>query len=39
VKLVAWDWIDCLHVAKFDGRWIIVNVLWEQEPGAAQRRR
>jgi peroxiredoxin len=33
VKLVAWDWIDCLHVAKFDGRWIIVNVLWEKSRG------
>ncbi len=32
VKLVASDWIDYLHVAKFDGRWVIVNVLWELKP-------
>jgi hypothetical protein len=29
VKVVAADWIDYLHVAKFNGRWVIVNVLWE----------
>jgi hypothetical protein len=29
VKLVASDWIDYLHLAKFDGEWKIVNVLWE----------
>ena len=29
VKIVAADWIDYLHVAKFNGRWVIVNVLWE----------
>ncbi|MGD2136243.1 MAG: nuclear transport factor 2 family protein, partial [Gemmatimonadales bacterium] len=32
VKIVAGDWIDYLHVAKFDGRWVIVNVLWELKP-------
>lgn len=29
VKIVASDWIDYLHMAKFNGRWVIVNVLWE----------
>jgi len=29
VKIVASDWIDYLHIAKFNGRWVIVNVLWE----------
>lgn len=29
VKVVASEWIDYLHVAKFGGRWVIVNVLWE----------
>jgi hypothetical protein len=29
VKIVAADWIDYLHVAKFNGKWVIVNVLWE----------
>lgn len=32
VKIVAGDWIDYLHVARFDGRWVIVNVLWELKP-------
>lgn len=32
VKIVASDWIDYLHVAKFNGCWVIVNVLWELKP-------
>jgi hypothetical protein len=32
VKIVANDWIDYLHVAKWEGRWLIVNVLWEMKP-------
>lgn len=32
VKVVAADWIDYLHLAKFNGRWVIVNVLWELKP-------
>ncbi|MBV9957892.1 MAG: nuclear transport factor 2 family protein [Acidobacteria bacterium] len=32
VKVVATDWIDYLQVAKFNGRWVIVNVLWELKP-------
>ena len=32
VKVVASDWIDYLHIAKFNGRWMIVNVLWELKP-------
>jgi hypothetical protein len=34
VKIVASDWIDYLHIAKFNGRWVIVNVLWELKPGS-----
>lgn len=34
VKIVASDWIDYLHIAKFNGRWVIVNVLWELKPAA-----
>ena len=37
VKVVASDWVDYLHVAKVDGQWKIVNVLWERTPPAAQR--
>jgi hypothetical protein len=32
VKVVATDWVDYLHMAKFGGRWVIVNVLWELKP-------
>ena len=32
VKVVASDWIDYLHLARVDGRWVIVNVLWELKP-------
>ena len=32
VKIMASDWIDYLHMAKFNGRWVIVNVLWELKP-------
>ena len=28
------DWIDYMQLAKVDGRWVIVNVLWEQKPGS-----
>ena len=32
VKVVASDWIDYLHMARYNGRWVIVNVLWELKP-------
>lgn len=32
VKIIASDWIDYLHMAKSNGRWVIVNVLWELKP-------
>jgi hypothetical protein len=32
VKIVARDWIDYLQVARVDGRWMIINVLWELKP-------
>lgn len=32
VKLVAADWVDYLHIAKYNGRWVIVNVLWAMKP-------
>jgi hypothetical protein len=32
VKIVASTWIDYLHVAKWNGEWKIVNVLWELKP-------
>ena len=32
VKVVFADWVDFVHIAKFNGRWVIVNVLWEYKP-------
>lgn len=31
-KLVAEWGIDFMHLAKFDGKWMIVNVLWQSPP-------
>lgn len=32
VRVDASDWVDYLQVAKWNGRWVIVNVLWELRP-------
>ena len=32
VKLEMRDWIDYMHIAKSNGKWVIVNVLWEMKP-------
>jgi Putative lumazine-binding len=32
VKVVAADWVDYLHLGRFNGKWVIVNVLWELKP-------
>jgi hypothetical protein len=32
VKLEMRDWVDYMHVAKINGKWLIVNVLWEMKP-------
>jgi hypothetical protein len=37
VRVDAHDWIDYLHIARWDDRWVIVNVLWEFTPEAKQR--
>lgn len=34
-KIVAADWIDYLHLAKWNGKWVIINVLWENKPRPA----
>lgn len=31
-KLWLSDWIDYMHLARWHGRWVIVNVLWELKP-------
>ena len=32
VKATMADWIDYMQMARVDGRWVIVNVLWEYKP-------
>jgi hypothetical protein len=36
-KAVMADWVDYMQLAKVDGRWVIVNVLWERKPAAGAR--
>ena len=36
-KIYASGWVDYLHLAKWNGRWVIINVLWELHPRPAQR--
>ena len=31
-KAVSWDFVDLIHLAKSDGRWVIVNDLWAGRP-------
>jgi putative lumazine-binding protein len=31
-KAVMADWIDYMQLARVNGRWVIVNVLWEKKP-------
>jgi len=35
-KIIAADWVDYLHFARWNGRWMIVNVLWELKPAEAR---
>ena len=32
VKLEMRDWVDYMHIARINGKWLIVNVLWEMKP-------
>ena len=36
-KAVMADWVDYLQLGKVDGRWVIVNVLWERKLQPARR--
>jgi hypothetical protein len=36
VRVDMSGWIDYMHVAKWNGRWVIVNVLWEDRRDAAR---
>lgn len=32
VKLEMRDWIDYMHIGKMNGKWVVINVLWENKP-------
>ena len=32
VKLEMRDWVDYMHIGKMNGKWLIINVLWEMKP-------
>jgi len=32
VRVDAGTWVDYLHEVKWNGRWVIINVLWENRP-------
>jgi len=36
-EAVMADWVDYMQLGKVDGRWMIVNVLWERKPQLARR--
>ena len=35
VRATMSGWVDYMHLAKWNGRWVIVNVLWELKPRPA----
>jgi len=36
VRATMRDWVDYLHMVKWEGKWVIVNVLWERKPKPAK---
>ena len=36
IKLIADDWIDYMHIVKLNGKWTIVNVLWQYNDSSRQ---
>ena len=32
VRATMSAWIDYMQMARFNGRWVIINVLWEMKP-------
>ncbi|MDQ2943554.1 MAG: nuclear transport factor 2 family protein [Candidatus Dormibacteraeota bacterium] len=32
VRVDFMEWVDFIHMAKWNGQWVIVNVLWELRP-------
>jgi hypothetical protein len=38
VKLEMHEWIDYMHISKMNGKWVIVNVLWEMKQKPAEKK-
>ena len=38
VKLEMRDWVDYMYVGKINGKWLIINVLWEMKPSKDDKR-
>lgn len=36
VKLIADEWIDYMHIVKLNGKWQLVNVLWQFHDSSTQ---
>jgi len=36
VRVTAASWVDYMHMARFNNRWVIVNVLWENDPAVTR---
>lgn len=34
VRVAMNSWVDYLHIARWNGHWVIVNALWEENPPA-----
>lgn len=34
VRIDAGEWVDFLQEVKWNGRWVILNVVWENRPGS-----
>jgi hypothetical protein len=37
VKAIMNNWVDYMHLGRVDGRWVIINVLWELHSAGDQR--
>ncbi|MFL5579035.1 MAG: nuclear transport factor 2 family protein [Gemmatimonadaceae bacterium] len=37
VRVTAASWVDYMHLARVNGRWVILNVLWENGPPEERR--
>jgi hypothetical protein len=31
-RVDASSWVDFMHLARWNGRWVIINILWENAP-------